>query len=300
MRWVIGIDAGGTKTVGLLADETGAVHMRARAGGANLQMHGELGVEKAVYAVLEGLEPPDGARIDAVCLGIAGVDRPGEHEVIAAMLRRLGLRRAVRIENDAFIALVAGAPEQRGIVVISGTGSMAFGRVGAETTARSGGWGYLLGDEGSAFWIGHAALRQGIRHADGRGPETSMFARVCEALDRETPTELVHWFYDHEHSRHRVAELASLVEAAAVDGDGAADHLLDEAAAHLVRAARAVAAQLAFPSSYPLVLSGGAFRACPSLERRFVEQIGLPDARVERLDDEPAVGAVSLALDLLA
>ena len=297
MRYVIGIDAGGTKTVGLLADETGARLREGRAGGANLMVHGELAVEKTLYQVLEALDPP--GPVAAVCVGIAGADRPAEQEVIAGVLRRLGLRQRVRIVNDAFIALVAGAPAGIGIVVVAGTGSIAYGVDAAGKSARSGGWGYLLGDEGSAFWLGHAAVRQGIRAADGRGPATTLYDRIRQKLDLHEPAELVKWFYDQELSRDRVAKLASVVEEAAADGDQAADALLDQAAEHLARAAHAVAGQLAFAGSFPLVLSGGAFRACPSLVRRFEAVVDLPAARVARLEEEPATGALKLALDLL-
>ncbi len=296
-RYVIGIDAGGTKTVGLLADETGRVRTKARSSGANLQVHGELGVEKVLYEVIEALEAP--APVAALCLGIAGVGRPGEKEIIHGVLRRLGMRRAVRIENDAFIALVAGARERTGIVLVSGTGSVAYGVDGDNTTARSGGWGYLLGDEGSAYWLGHAAVRRGIRAADGRGSATSLGDRISQRLGLEVPAGLVSWFYDQERFRHRVAELASVVEEAADDGDAAAEELLDEAAKHLVRAAQAVDARLSLGAPYSLVLSGGAFRACPSLVRRIEEHLDLDHARIVHLQDEPATGAVTLALDLL-
>jgi N-acetylglucosamine kinase-like BadF-type ATPase len=284
MRTVIGIDAGGTKTVGLLADETGAVLREARAGGANLRVDGELGVEKSLYQVLDALNAAQ--PVDALCLGIAGVDREPERDLVAELLRRLGIRKKVRIVNDAFVALVAGAPDGHGIVVISGT-------------ARSGGWGYLLGDEGSAFWLGHAAVRLGIRAADGRGQPTALYDLICKHLQIGAPSGLVEWFYDQEHSRTRVAQLARLVEQAATEGDEAADDLLDQAARHLVRAARAVDRQLSFPGAYPLVLSGGAFRACPSLVRRIEARMELQRAQILRLEVEPATGAVTLALQLL-
>jgi N-acetylglucosamine kinase len=299
LRHVVGIDAGGSKTVGLLAGEDGEVRAEARAGGANLQVQGELGVEKVLYEILERLEPP--GPIAAVCLGMAGVDRPGERDVIHGVLRRLGLHwtSRTRIENDAFIALVAGAAERVGIVVVAGTGSVAYGVDAAGRTARSGGWGYLLGDEGSAYWLGHAALRRAIRAADGRDEETSLVDRLARRLDLEVPAGLVSWFYDQEHFRFRVAELAPLVEEAAAAGDRAAVELIDHGAEHLARAARAVARQLAFPGDFPLVLSGGAFRACPSLGERLRASLELPRARVTRLVTEPARGAVTLALDLL-
>jgi N-acetylglucosamine kinase-like BadF-type ATPase len=298
MRHVIGLDAGGTKTVGLLADESGAVRRDARGAAANLVMQGELGVEKVLFQVIEALDPP--ARVDAVCLGIAGADRPAQLELVRGVLGRLGFRRRVRVVNDAVIALAAGAPDGIGMVVVAGTGSIAYGRDPTGTVARAGGWGYLLGDEASAFWLGHAAVRQGIRGVDGRGPETSLFERICRRVGVETPQEVADWFYSKQMPRTSVAELAGVVEEAAADGDAAAAALLDQAADHLARAARAVRRRLAFPGSHPLVLAGGTFRACPSLVPRLGSLLDLPGARLERLTVEPAQGAVTLALQELA
>ncbi len=298
MRYLIGIDAGGTKTVGLLADESGAVLREARGGGANLRVHGELGVEKSLFQVIDLLAAPQ--PIDALCLGIAGVSTAADRDTVRDLLRRIGIRRAVCIVTDAEVALVAGAPERFGIVLVAGTGSIAYGADPAGRSARSGGWGYLLGDEGSAFWLGHAAVRAGIRAADGRGPATTLYDRICAQLELREPARLVEWFYDQELSRTRVAQLARLVEEAAAEGDETAQDLLDQAARHLARAARAVERQLEFPGPYPLVLSGGAFKACPSLIRRLEARLDdLPKARVVRLEAEPATGAVLLALDLL-
>jgi len=129
---------------------------------------------------------------------------------------------------------------------------------------------------------------------------TTLYPLICEKLGVSEPTELVKWFYDQELSRNRVADLASLVETASADGDEAAETLIDQAAKHLASAARAVANHLKFPDRYPVVLAGGAFKACPSLYPR-VETLldDLPRAEVLLLDVEPAVGAVTLALELL-
>lgn len=297
MRHVIGIDAGGTKTVGLLADETGAVLRDSRAGAANLVMQGELGVEKVIFEVIDALDPPAG--VDAICLGIAGADRPSSLELMAGVLGRLGFRHHVRVVSDALIALAAGAPEALGIVLVAGTGSVAYGRDG-ERSARSGGWGYLLGDEASAYWLGLAAVRQGIRGLDGRGPETTLYERIRRRLGVETPQDLSDWFYSKQAPRTAVAELAGVVEEAAREGDAGAEAILALAAEHLSRAASAVARKLEFPGEYPLILAGGTFRACPSLESRLVARLELPAARVERLQVEPARGAVLLALQELS
>lgn len=296
MRHVIGLDAGGTKTVGLLADESGTVLRDARAGAANLVMQGELGVEKVIYQVIEALDPPE--HVDAICLGIAGADRPKALELIAGVLHRLGFRHHVRVTSDALIALAAGAADAVGIVLVAGTGSVAYGRDG-ERTARAGGWGYLLGDEASAYWLGLAAVRQGIRGLDGRGPDSTLYERIRKRVGVETPQDLSDWFYSQAAPRTAVAELAGVVEEASREGDAGAEAILDLATDHLARAATAVGRKLVFPERYPLILAGGTFRACPSLEPRLIARLDLPGARVERLAVEPARGAVALALQEL-
>src|SRR6185369_3788449 len=104
--------------------------------------------------------------------GIAGVDRPDDARVVRGIMRRIGYKAKTLVVNDALVALEAGAPEQPGIVVIAGTGSIAYGRNDRNQSARAGGWGYVLGDEGSGYWIGRAALRAVLREADRRGPQT--------------------------------------------------------------------------------------------------------------------------------
>lgn len=297
MRYVLGIDAGGTKTVGLLADEAGNVVGEARGGGANLQTHGELEVEKVFDGILEELR----ARhpVSAVCLGIAGVDRPHDERVVRDILRRLGFRESARVVNDATIALAAGAPEGRGIVVLAGTGSIAFGVDEQGRTARAGGHGFLLADEGSGYWLGHQALRAVVRAADGRGPETHLRPLVFASLGIERLPELIPVVYERGLPKYRIAALAPLVQKARDAGDRVAGGLVETAAHELALAARAVARELAFARPFALVLAGGAFKACPDLAPLMADRLEMPLARPALLDGEPARGAVRLALELL-
>jgi N-acetylglucosamine kinase-like BadF-type ATPase len=298
MRYVLGIDAGGTKTVGLLADEQGRVVAEARGGGANLQTHGELGVEKVFDDIIETLGRDH--TISAVCLGIAGVDRPHDEAVIRGILRRLGHRDGVRVVNDAAIALAAGAPSRVGIVVLAGTGSIAFGADLSRRTARSAGYGFLLADEGSGYWLGHQVLRAAVRSYDGRGPKTLLEPLVFEAFEVDTVAELVPLVYEKGLPKHHIAALAPLVEQARLRGDPLAAQLVEQAGQELALAARGVHRQLDFGSEpFPVVLAGGAFKACPTLPEPLSRHLDLPGARPSLLAIEPASGAVALALDLL-
>lgn len=298
MRYVVGIDAGGTKTVGLLADETGRVLAEARGSGANLQTAGELEVEKVFDDVLEALGRDHA--IAAVCLGIAGVDRPQDEQVIKGILRRLGHRQTARVVNDAAIALAAGAPDRIGVVVLAGTGSIAYGQDRSGKVARAGGYGFLLADEGSGYWLGHQALRAVVRAADGRGPATHLTQLVFDELEVGSVPELVPRVYERGLPKHRIAALAPLVQKAYERGDAVAADLIGQGARELALIARAVVGQLALGTEvYPVVLAGGAFKGCPALEEPLVAALELPTARPALLKVEPARGAVNLALDLL-
>ncbi len=297
MRHVLGIDAGGTKTLALLADEAGRVVGQARGGGANLRTHGKLEVEKVLHRAIEEASAEAGTRADALAVGMAGADRPEDGSVLRAILHRIGFRDRVLVTNDARIAFVAGSVSRVGLAVVCGTGSIAWGRNAAGETARAGGWGWHLGDEGSGFWIGERAIREVLRAADGRGPATALEKPLFEHFGIEKPEEILSAIYDGEYPRHQVAMFAIRVEAAAGNGDAVARAILAKASDELVAAARSVIARLSLSSApYDVVLSGGTFAALPGLTESVRAELAAEPARVHQLAEEPAVGAVRLAL----
>lgn len=296
---MLGIDAGGTKTVCLLADEQGAILAQSRGGGANLQAHGELEVEKVLHHVMDTALGERDILPTAICLGIAGVDRPHDSDAVRGIMRRIGSKARILVVNDALIALVAGAGDRPGIVIIAGTGSIAYGRNAAGRAARAGGWGYLLGDEGSGFWIGRRALSAIVRAADGRGPATELTERVMARLKLVRPSDLVQETYYRDLRRGAIAGLAPVVDEARAAGDAVASEILAQAAHELTAAAGSVVNRLGMRGEvFPTILAGGIFKAVPWLAadvmRLMLEVAPRSDSRV--LDVEPAVGAVRLAL----
>lgn len=300
MRYVLGIDAGGTKTRALLATEAGEVVADASAGGANLRTHGELAVEKVLHAVAEEVSNRAGARPDAVALGIAGAGQPGDTSVLTEILRRIGFRQRVRVTNDAHIAFVAGSRRRVGLAVVCGTGSIAWGQNAAGRVARAGGWGWHVGDEGSGFWIGERAIRQVLRALDGRGEPTALQAAMRAHFEISEPEDIVRQIYEGDYPRHRVSLFAIPVEEASMAGDLVASRILAEATEELAQAAGSVIGRLGLSGSpYDVVLSGGTFRALASLERAVAVRLASPEASVRPLEADPATGAVSLALEEL-
>jgi N-acetylglucosamine kinase-like BadF-type ATPase len=296
---VLGIDAGGTKTVCLLADESGTILSEARGPGANLHAAGELAVEKVLHEVMERAIGDRTVMPAAICLGIAGVDRDDEAQVVRAMMRRIGYKSRVLVVNDALIALVAGARDDPAIVLIAGTGSIAYGRNGAGEAARAGGWGHMIGDEGSGYWIGREALAAVMRGADGRGPETGLADEILAHFNVSDVSRLPRIVYDREQPRMSVAALGPIVQRVAEQGDAVATRILERAADELVLGARSVTTRLEMRGDeFTFLLAGGVFQVVPwladELPRRLVEVA--PRSQTEILTKEPAVGAVWLAL----
>jgi N-acetylglucosamine kinase-like BadF-type ATPase len=296
---VLGIDAGATKTVCLLSDESGRVVGEGRASGANPQTVGQRRMTTVLHGVIEQAIDGRSDRLDAICLGIAGADRTHGAEVVQATVERLVPGVPVLVVNDALIALEAGAPGQAGIVVVSGTGSIAYGHDGHGRAARSGGWGHMIGDEGSGYWIGKEALVAVVRHVDGRGPHTQLTPDILAHFRVASAAALLQIVYDRDVPRREVAVLGPVVQRARDAGDAVAKQILDRAVDELVLCTAAVALRLDLGAEpFAIVLAGGAFRVVPWLTTAFMERLAArwPPARVRLLDREPALGAVSLAL----
>ena len=299
MSYVLGIDAGGTKTVCLLADERGAIISEARSTGANLQAVGELQVEKVLHQVMEEAIGDRPVVPVAICLGIAGVDRPDDAAIVRGIMKRIGYKARILIVNDALVALEAGAPGKPGVVLVAGTGSIAYGRNAQNQSARAGGWGYVLGDEGSGYWIGRAALRAVLREADRRAEPTQLTGLLLHYYGVSRAQDLIAQVYQGALRPAAIAALAQCVQGAANNGDSAAIGILRNAADQLESAAVSVARRLELiGTDFPFVLAGGIFRAVPWLKEELMRRLALaaPRSRTTLLADEPASGAVRLAL----
>jgi N-acetylglucosamine kinase-like BadF-type ATPase len=298
---VLGVDSGGTKTVCQLADDEGRVLAEVRGPSAHLPSLGPSGVEAVLGELIGRALAGQPGRPAAICLGMSGVDQPREAEAIRRVLASIGQHAQALVVNDALIALEAGAPAQPGVVVIAGTGSIAYGRDAKNRAARTGGWGYVLADEGSGFWLGRQALRAVVRAEDRRGRPTALTGRVLAHYGVSRPKDLAREIYHGGVKPSAIAKLAAHVEAAAGEGDAVALHILEVAAAELALMAESVVTRLSLPQG-PIVLAGGIFRVAPRLAAALTAELAarVPRAPVRLLEVEPAYGAVRLALALAA
>lgn len=295
---ILGIDGGGTHTVALLA-RGGAVIGRGESGPSNVRAVGEARATAALdEAVARAFAAAGVGRVavGSACLGLAGAGRAEDREAVLRWAQRVRLAERIEVVPDAALLLAAGTPDGWGLALVAGTGSIAWGRATDGREGRAGGWGYLLGDEGSGYAIGLAALCAVMRAADGCGPATVLGGRLLAGLGLGEARELVPLVYGGSLDRSALAWLAPVVIAAG--DDPVAAGIVEAQARELARTAASAARRLGFEGrAFPLALAGGVLLGCDGYRRRVLEALRAEGLRPEPVTPvpEPAEGALRLA-----
>ncbi|MCE9561438.1 MAG: BadF/BadG/BcrA/BcrD type ATPase [Planctomycetes bacterium] len=302
---VLGIDGGATSTVALLADAaTGGALGRGTGGPSNIHA---VGIEAAVHALEAAVAAAFRAAnqtpttVAAATLGLAGVDLDGVG-VIRAWADHVQLAEKVSIANDATLLFAAGTPDGWGLAMVAGTGSIAFTLGKDGKTARTGGWGYLLGDEGSAYRMGLLGIRAACRSADGITPPTKLLPALLEKFGITDPRDMIPVVYGGKWDKAAIAGLAPLVLELATDDQTAASIMEQQALELAKTAAGAVTAGRLPPEGIPIALTGGLLLRSEPFRTQFLEHLrgyGITPGPVGLVED-PAIGAVTLARKLLS
>ncbi len=230
-RFIVGVDAGGTKTVVIVA-EADAVRARAIGGGAKMRSGKGIACATTIGEVARrALADIGRLRADLIVAGVAGAGREEERNELREALRSEAIAERIIVTGDTDIALAAAFGDQPGIVVTAGTGSMGVARDPFGRTHRSGGFGWQMGDEGSGYAIGRAALGAVGRAADGRSPRTELTSLLLKLSRSESMDGLVRWAA--AAGVPEVAALAPAVFEAAHQGDTVAAGIMDYAAREL-------------------------------------------------------------------
>jgi N-acetylglucosamine kinase-like BadF-type ATPase len=275
MTYFLGVDGGQSGTTALIGDENGLVlgsgesgpcnHAGAHEGRAKLE-RAVMASVAAAYTQAAGADrnlDPATIRFEAACFGMSG--GPEDKQAILASILRVN---RLTVTDDAVIALAGATETGQGIITIAGTGSIAFGRNAELLSARAGGWGYLFGDEGGAFDIVRHALRAALRMEEGWGTHTLLREVILKATDSRDAHEAMHRMYTADWPRDRAAQLAPLVDAAAVAGDAVANEILANAGRQLAMLAASVRSQLWKPgNAVEIAYIGGVFQSRMVLER---------------------------------
>jgi N-acetylglucosamine kinase-like BadF-type ATPase len=301
---LLGVDGGGTATEAWLALPGCRILGRGTAGPSNAKAVGPEAAHRALDSAIRaafhaaGLTP---APVDAICLGLAGFDRPDDRKVLAGWADDARWARRVVMVNDGDLVVAAGTPDGWGVGVIAGTGSIAVGHAPDGRTARAGGWGHLIGDEGSAYGVVLDALRLVARRADGRDlrppGRDPLTERICAALGVADVSQIVTTIYSPDFNRARIASLAPQVLAACAEAPELVDRLLFPAGTALAEAAGAVARSLGYTSGVlPLAVAGGFLLSAAVVLDRMVDCLNGQGYRVNVTPvTDPVRGAVIIA-----
>jgi N-acetylglucosamine kinase-like BadF-type ATPase len=306
---VIGVDGGQTALKCALATRDVMLLGQGQGGGL-LHLAQDGGPERFQQALAEalraawmaaGLEPRP---VAALVMGLTGVTSASTPEAALAVRLAGGLIEAAKIvaDNDALAALKGAHAGGPGIISIAGTGSITLGINRRGRLERAGGWGWLLGDEGSAFWIGREGLRAAMRAQEGLGPATVLLPAFQTHFQAEELIQVKRVVFSAGFGAQGFAALAPLVAAAAENGDTAAGDILRQAGQDLAASVRAVANRLDFGlDPVPVAPVGGAFEHFPGLRRSFEAHLGEADRfAVAPPLYPPVMGAVIMACQLVA
>ncbi len=307
MRVILGVDGGQTSLKCALADEGGAIlgigsgrgilHLAAPGGAPTLRAALSEAVSGAWASA--GLPPRP---VAAAALGLTGVSdaHTPEAELARQIAREVLGAEQVVVENDALVALIGAHLGQPGIIVIAGTGSIALGVNVRGQRARAGGWGWLLGDEGSAYWIGRQALRAALRAQEGWGAPTTLAGIFLQHFNLQELISVKRMVFSADFGAQGFAALAPLAAQAAREGDPTAAGIFDQAGQELGMLAQAVAQQLG--SSLPVAPVGGAFEHFQALSQSFSSWLAAaqPPVKVISPRGSPLEGAVILARQVLS
>jgi len=280
-----------------VGDESGRILSRETRGPSNPCKVGLATAQRHLLAAARGAVRKSGLRqqrLEAVCAGIAGIDRPSMHRKLEAGLRQAIPARNYLLTTDGITALEAALGESSGVIVISGTGSIAYARAEDGRILRCGGWGSMFDDAGSGYDMGRKAIAAALRSFDGRGSQTRLAADLCKVMNLRSITEVV----GAALPPHRIAALFPVVERAALDGDAVARKLCQDAGKDLAELAWALLKRIgALNQNSRVVCAGGVFKSSAGIRRSFakhVHQNGLR-IRVTALQRDAVEGALALA-----
>ena len=298
MRYLIGIDGGGTATRICVADADGVIHGRHTAGPLNINGQSREEFQRTIREILElparmELRPED---CDAIGIGAAGISNPQARVAIEEAFRANGYDAPVYVYSDGETALAAVFPECHGIILIAGTGSICYGRQEDGTVVRSGGYGHLIDDGGSAYDIARRMLAAVVQAEDGRGKPTALKELVYDRLDISGIPELVGYVYAPERKKGDLAALAVLLDQAAAMGDRTAAEIEDACADELCGLVRPVLKRL--PEEKNIALGGSVLLKNERIQMKVRDRIEMlrDDVWIQAAKREASEGAVRLAL----
>ncbi len=272
----LGIDGGGsTLRIGIYGESLKCIYLLELSETANPSVLGFAQAEELLKSTLQktideaGIAP---STVHFVGAGMAGAAQ--NPDWLSAILNQSLPHAQITVAPDYEIALIGAHGERYGVLVLSGTGSAACGINASGESAHSGGWGYLLGDGGSGYWLGLEMLKSATRVADGCMEETSLYQQTFTHLKISAPEELISWIYNPDRNNREISQMAPLVLACAAAGDLEAYRIVEDGAEHLYQLYLSVVKRLDFANP-PVMFAGGLLSSDTLLRRLLMQKIGL-------------------------
>nr|WP_307460615.1 BadF/BadG/BcrA/BcrD ATPase family protein [Pseudarthrobacter oxydans] len=288
---MIGLDIGGTKTRGVRFED-GTVMADESVGSSNVQ---NVSREEAALHLAELFARIGGGTVARVYAGAGGIDTDEDAAALAALIAPHVPGARITVVHDSRLLLAAGGAST-GVAVIGGTGSAAWGRNSRGEEARAGGWGYLLGDEGSGYWLGREAVRHSLRRMNQGLEPDGLTTALLASCGVDDPNKLIALFHSPDTGRRYWAERARLVVDAAAAGHTASQALVDQAGRDLAALALQTVRKLGIDG--PVILGSGLGMNVPRLQESFRAALaaeGITDVRV--LEQDPVFGVLQLVAE---
>lgn len=295
MKYYLGIDGGGSKTTAVICDEN--LNLVSRFAGKSINFN-SVGMEEArknLKATVDGALEGKGIKLSAAFIGMSAIAERADDSFTKKLCEGIIDCEKITMDSDVYIGLEAMRCDGAAAMVISGTGSMAVGRLPDGEILHTGGWGYILGDEGSGYAIAIDALRAAICGYEGSAEKTLLTDAVKEYYQVEDMMELIDIFYDPPMPRSEIAKLAPVIFRCA-QNDAVANGIIGKHAKLLADTVSALLRKM--PSGTPLGLWGGIFENYENFRSSFISIVNesFPETKVNMLEYAPEYGAVFAAI----
>lgn len=300
---LLGVDCGATKTHSIITDENLKLLGIGVAGGSNYHVVGINGALASLRSSISqaiSMGKIGNKVVDIACFGICGIRTAKDYKFAEKLVRSLNVAAKYLIASDQMIAYYATTLGKPGIVVVAGTGAVAYGRNESGDEVMAGGWGWLIGDEGSAFYIARKALMRVMKAVDGRADHTILVELAKEHFRLSNMDEIIEVVYHRLPRPQAIATFAKMVSKAAQEGDRVASEILKEAGKELALMAITVANKLGFVKRGENVIIGrvgGVWRS-KVVSKVFSEEVrrSIPSALVREPVKFPVIGALVVGL----
>ncbi len=315
MDYLLGVDGGATKTVVQITDIKGSIIVEKLSGPSNYKSSGV--AEAAVNLNNSILEAINELNINksrktpiflSACFGLSGCDSNYDVGVYKKIILNKKIKKylpakKILICNDTMIGLAAGSNNKNKVILISGTGANCYGINEKGQEARSNGWDYILGDEGSGYSIGLKALKAVMKAYDNRGSKTLLTDIVLKTLGLQKEPDLMNWIYHKEFSKDKIASIGKILCDAAELEDKVSIKILKEEASEAVISAMAVIKKLGLKNKeFDFIFIGNLFKTDKYFKEILTNKLkkACPKIRFVLPNTKPVMGAIRIARDLLA